>query len=232
MSRRAAEAEIAAGNVRVNGVVASLGDKAAPARDEITIKGKRIKPAPARRTYIMLNKPSGYVSTLSDDKGRKDITELIKDVGVRVYPVGRLDMFSEGLLILTDDGELTNLLTHPRNGVEKKYLVRLAGRVSPEAIEALGQPMELDGEKLRRAGVRFLSASDDSTLLEMTLREGKNRQIRRMCESLGLRVVKLIRVAEGELRLGELPSGKWRRLTDEEVAKLYREAVKRNGAAK
>lgn len=214
-SRRAAEEYLKQGRVSVNGVTAGLGDLADPDLDEIAVDGVPVAAAD-RRTYLMLHKPRGYVTTLSDEKGRKTVAQLVSDCGARVWPVGRLDMDSEGLLLLTDDGELTNHLTHPRHEIEKEYRVWVSGEVTPAALEALSQSMELDGQKLRPARVRQLGEKQ----LDIVIHEGKNRQVRRMCAAVGLEVIRLKRVREGSVRLGDLPRGKWRNLTEEEIKRL------------
>ena len=226
MSRRAAENEIAAGNVTVNGVVASLGDKIDPKCDTVRLGTKIIAPAQSGHTYIMLNKPMGYVTTMSDEKGRKCVLELVADCPARVYPVGRLDMYSEGLLVFTDDGELANRLMHPSHSFEKVYKVKVKGELSDESIKALTSPMELDGYALRpikaeviARGRKDLSGNVYSVLL-ITLHEGRNRQIRKMCEKCGITVMRLKRISVGPIELGSLESGKWRRLTDAEVSLL------------
>ena len=217
LSRRAAEEEIAAGRVKVNGSVAKIGDTVDPETDVVEYRGRRILPRAERpHKYVMLNKPRGYVTTAKDEKGRPAVTHLTRAVGTRIYPVGRLDMDSEGLLLLTDDGELTNRLTHPRHEIPKIYHVTLSKPVSEEQILALRAPMTLDGYVLMPVTVNRLS---DNTL-EMHLYEGRNRQIRRMCENVGLRVSRLCRVAIGTLTLGDLPVGRWRELTEEEIKYL------------
>ena len=216
-SRRTAEEYLKQGRVAVNGVTAGLGDQADPDTDRITVDGTPIAAAD-RRTYLMLHKPRGYVTTLSDERGRKNVAQLVADCGARVWPVGRLDMDSEGLLILTDDGDLTNHLTHPRHEVEKEYLAWVRGEVTSVALEALSKPMELDGQQLRSAKVKRLGEN----LLDIVIHEGKNRQVRRMCASVGLEVTRLRRVREGDLHLGELPKGKWRMLTEEEICGLQK----------
>ena len=218
LSRRAAEAEIAAGRVKINGEIAKIGDCVDPEQDIVEYRGKRILPrtTDAQRKYIMLNKPRGFVTTAKDEKGRKTVVDLTRTVGTRVYPVGRLDMDSEGLLLLTDDGEFANHLTHPRHEIPKIYHVTLSAPTAEEQLARLSAPMELDGYALQPVKIRRLS--EDT--IEMHLYEGRNRQIRRMCEAVGLRVSRLRRVAIGTLLLGELPLGKWRHLTDEEVAYL------------
>ena len=213
-SRRAAEDYLAAGRVTVNGETARLGQKADPDRDEILVDGRPLTPR-ATPVYILLNKPRGYVSTLSDEKGRKTVAELVADCGARVWPVGRLDLDSEGLLLLTDDGALTQRLIHPSHEVEKEYHVRVEGDVAA-ALPVLRGPMELDGIPLHPARVEELGPG----LLSVVIHEGRNRQVRRMCAAAGLRVRRLKRVREGALRLGALPPGKWRRLTAEELRLL------------
>ncbi len=217
LSRRAAEAEIIAGKVLVNGAVACIGDRIDPDVDVVEYQGKRVvKRTDGTHLYLMLHKPRGFVTTASDEKGRRTVLELVKDVKERVYPVGRLDMDSEGLLILTNDGDLTNRLTHPKHTIPKIYHVTVSPPPTKEQIKALSSPMELDGYRLQPVGVRVL----EETVLEMTLYEGRNRQIRKMCQAVDLHVKRLCRVAIGELTLSPLPLGKWRHLTDREVAYL------------
>ena len=214
LSRRAAEAEIAAGKVKVNGVVAQIGDSIDPDVDVVEYNGKRIRPRTNnKRHYIMLNKPRGYVTTMQDEKGRPTVANLTAGVGTRVYPVGRLDMDSEGLLLLTDDGEFANQLTHPRHEIPKIYHVTLSKVLTKDEIAALRAPMELDGYRLQPVAVKKLAPDT----VQMNLFEGRNRQIRRMCESVGLKVIRLQRIAIGDLGLGDLPLGKWRELTTDEI---------------
>lgn len=213
-SRRRAEEYLKAGRVAVNGRTAALGDKADAARDEITVDGAPVL-LPAGHTYVMLNKPRGYVTTLSDERGRRTVTELTADCGARVWPVGRLDLDSEGLLLLTDDGALTNRLLHPAKGVEKEYLVWTQGDIA-QALEHLRRPMVLDGERLEADRV----TRKGEKLLSVVLHQGKNRQVRRMCAAAGLTVTRLKRIRVGPLRLGELPVGRWRSLTQEELRAL------------
>ena len=218
LSRRAAEAEIAAGKVTVNGKIAMIGDSVDPEVDIVEYHGKRILPRTNQsRHYVMLNKPRGYVTTAKDEKGRRTVTDLTRSVGTRVYPVGRLDMDSEGLLLLTDDGDFANHLTHPRHEIPKIYHVTLSPAPSDAQIAALAAPMTLDGYRLQPVKITRLS----DTTLQMDLYEGRNRQIRRMCEQVGLRVTRLQRVAIGKLMLGTLPVGKWRELSADEVHYLY-----------
>lgn len=217
-SRRKAEELIAAGLVTINGAVARLGDSADPETDEITVEGKRL-PAEQELVYIMLNKPRGYVTTLSDEKGRKNAAQLI-DCGQRVYPVGRLDMDSEGLLLFTNDGSFANRLMHPKHEVDKTYRVLVEG-FSEEKLEKLKLPIELDGYLIKKPGIRLLRvrARGQAQLL-VTIHEGRNRQVRRMCDAAGMKVLRLQRICEGELKLGDLELGKWRRLTREELELL------------
>lgn len=218
MSRRAAEELIAAGKVRVNGVTAALGDKAEAGVDKILVDGKAL-PSAGEKLYIMLNKPRGYVTTLSDEKGRKNVTELIKELGTRLYPVGRLDMYSEGLLLLTNDGALANRLTHPRHAIEKTYQVWVSG-FYPGAEQKLTAPIEIDGKKTRPAKVSLKKQKEDVAMLEVVISEGRNRQIRRLCQEAGLTVTRLKRIQEGPLCLGDLPVGHWRYLEPEELQAL------------
>lgn len=213
-SRRMAEKMIEDGRVSVNGAVALLGQSADPDQDEILLDGRPL-PSGSEYVYILLHKPRGYVTTLSDEKGRKTAAELVADCGTRVYPVGRLDMDSEGLLLFTNDGEFANHLMHPKHEVEKTYLTWV-GDFSDEAVAKLKRPITLDGYPLRAPKVRVIRTG----LLEITIHEGRNRQVRRMCEAAGMRVTRLKRVREGKLVLGELPLGKWRYLTPLEVESL------------
>ncbi|MBQ3481823.1 MAG: rRNA pseudouridine synthase [Oscillospiraceae bacterium] len=218
-SRRAAEALIAAGRVSVNGAVASLGDRADAARDRIEVDGKSLAPA-EEKVYIMLNKPRGFVTTLRDEKGRKTVAELVSELGVRLYPVGRLDMNSEGLLIMTNDGELAEGLMHPRGGAEKCYRTTVTGEGIPAAAEKLRAPMLIDGYRTRGARVEIERLTDRGGVLLITIGEGRNRQVRKMCEQAGLRVTRLCRISEGGLKLGELKTGCWRELSRAEIARL------------
>ena len=222
MSRRAAEDEIERGNICVNGHVATLGTKVDPKEDHITYKGKKIKYEKREYTYIMLNKPRGYLSSTTDDRGRKCVTDLLDGVSARVYPVGRLDMISEGMLLLTDDGELKNRLTHPSHTIPKIYRVKVAESVTEAQYEILTSALEIDGYKIKPVDV-FMGACDETgTVMKMTLFEGRNRQIRKMCEAAGLTVKRLSRISIGNLKLDGLPVGKWRYLEDAEVEYLYK----------
>ena len=224
MSRRAAEEEIKKGLVKVNGETAELGLRIDPESDLVEYKGRRIALSTAAKTYVLLNKPRGYVTTMSDEKGRPTVKNLISSVGTRVYPVGRLDMDSDGLLLLTDDGELTNRLTHPRHEIPKIYRVTVSGGVSDSALQALRAPMVLDGYEILPVKTEIISKSNGSTLMEMTLYEGRNRQIRKMCESQDLKITRLCRIAIGNISLGSLEIGKWRYLTPDEVCYLKGES--------
>lgn len=221
-SRRAAETYIQEGRVKVNGITANLGDSADVEQDEILVDGRVIGKKARRMVYIMLNKPRGYVTTLSDEADRKTVADLIQDVPERVYPVGRLDMHSEGLLLLTNDGQLAHSLMHPSHEVYKEYLVKLTpdeeGLPSPE--KPLSGVIELDGERLLPAKCRLLTKTENGYIMTIAIRQGKNRQIRRMCAKCGYTVNSLKRVSEGDVKLGELPSGRWRYLTEAEVRYL------------
>ena len=217
-SRRKAEQLILERRVRVNGNTASLGDTADIEEDVIEVDGVRLRKQP-EKVVLMLNKPRGYVCTLSDEKGRKNVSELVADCGVRVYPVGRLDLNSEGLLLLTNDGELANRLTHPKKEVDKVYLVWLSRYI--EGCEAsIAQPIEIDGRETRAAKVETITKNGETALLRVTIHEGRNRQIRRLCERAGVTVTRLRRVQEGPVSLGDLRPGQWRYLTEDEIAKL------------
>ena len=218
MSRRAAEEAIASGRVTVNGRAALLGERAEP-DDEILVDGKAL-PRQREKHYILLNKPRGTVTTLRDEKGRRNVSELVKLPGVRLYPVGRLDMDSEGLLLMTDDGDFANRVMHPSHEVDKTYLTWVRGDALDAAVGALGSPMTVDGYPVRPAAVVIRERFEDGGLLEITIHEGRNRQVRKMCAQAGLRVTRLVRIAEGGLRLSGLKSGSWRYLTPEEVHML------------
>ena len=219
-SRRTAEGYITAGRVSVNGAPAELGQRADPDRDDIRVDGRPLSPK-AELVYLMLNKPRGYVTTLSDEKGRRTVADLTADCGARVWPVGRLDLDSEGLLLMTNDGDLTRRLLHPSGEVEKTYHVTVRGAVAG-AAERLAAIRDLEGEPIRPAGVALLRRTGETAELAVTIHEGKNRQIRRMCAACGLTVKRLRRVREHTLELGELPVGMWRYLTAAEVAALRR----------
>lgn len=219
MSRRAAEECIAAGRVTVNGIIAALGDKADPVADTVLVDGKAL-PSTDEKKYIMLNKPKGYVCTLRDEKGRKNVTELVNIPGVRLYPVGRLDMYSEGLLIMTNDGDFAHRLMHPSNDVKKTYRTWVQGEDIGLAVEYLRYPLDIDGYIVCAESVDIEEVFPNGAILSITINEGRNRQVRKMCERCGLKVTKLLRISEGPLMLGALKPGKWRYLSEEELAML------------
>ena len=225
MSRRAAEECISAGRVTVNGRIASLGDRADEELDLILVDGRPL-PRHGARTYIMLNKPRGYVTTMSDEKGRRDVTELVRGLG-RVYPVGRLDMYSEGLLIMTDDGDFANTLMHPSHNFKKTYRTWVQGEDVGLAVEYLRGELDIGDCIVRAESVDIERLIPGGAVLLITIGEGRNRQVRKMCACCGLKVTRLMRISEGGLELGDLPPGKWRRLTEEEI-----QSVMDNGAYK
>ena len=218
-SRRKSEELIEQGKVKVNGRVAQIGDKINPKKDDITVSGKKVVKS-RQYTYIILHKPRGFITTMSDEMGRKCVAELIKDVNARVYPVGRLDRDSEGMLLMTNDGEFANAMTHPTKHVPKTYRVTVRPSITDEQITALTTGIMLEGRKTAPAEVRVLTREEGRVVIEIILYEGRNRQIRKMCESLGLEVARLKRTAIGTIKLGMLPQGKWRELTEDEVHKL------------
>lgn len=218
MSRRAAEDAIAAGRVTINGRVASLGESA-EACDRLKIDGRPLPPQEEKR-YIMLHKPRGYVTTLSDEKGRRNVSELVSRAGGRLFPVGRLDMDSEGLLLMTNDGDFAQHVMHPSHEVAKTYLVRVRGDRLDDAIRTLSSPLLIDGYRVRAADVKLRQKTEDGGVLAVTIHEGRNRQVRKMCALAGLAVTRLIRISEGGVSLGELKCGCWRDLTREEIEML------------
>lgn len=218
-SRRKSEELIESGKVRVNGRTAQIGDKINPRKDEVTVSGKKIVKTKKFR-YIMLHKPRGFITTMSDEMDRKCVAELVKDVDVRVYPVGRLDRQSEGLLLMTNDGEFANAMTHPTKHVPKTYRVTVRPTISEEQITKLATGIVIDGRMTAPADVRIIQREEGRVVIEIILYEGRNRQIRKMCEELGLEVARLKRTAVGSVKLGMLPQGKWRELTEDEVHKL------------
>ncbi len=217
-SRRKAEELILQGQVTVNGQSAQLGSTADPQIDEILVNGQPL-PRQAGYIYMMLNKPRGYVTTLSDEKGRPNAAQLVADCGTRVYPVGRLDMDSEGLLLFTNDGSFANALMHPRHEVKKTYEVWVTG-YAPGGEVRLSRPITLDGYTIRPPKVRLIRSEGQKAKFQITIHEGRNRQVRRMCEAAGMRCTRLRRIQEGSLSLGDLPLGKWRHLTPREVESL------------
>ncbi len=218
-SRRAAEKLIKEGRIKRNGRPVTLGEKAT-VRDLLTLDGARIGPTADRKIYIMLNKPRGYVTTAKDELGRKCVTDLVTDVGTRLYPVGRLDRDSEGLLLLTNDGVFAHKVSHPSYEVGKTYRVIVEGKITPETELAFLEGVESEGERLNVKRIDIIEEKEDRTVLEAALTEGKNRHIRRICEALGLDILRLKRIAEGGVKLGGLPVGKYRELTPQEVSTL------------
>lgn len=221
-SRRTAEEWIAQGRVSVNGTTAQIGQTADVETDLILVDGEHL-PRKKSNTYVMLHKPKGYVTTMRDEKGRPTVAELVRLPGKRLYPVGRLDMYSEGLLILTDDGETANRLMHPSHRIEKTYIVEAVGEDLRAAVAQMRREMDIDGYKVRAIDVQLIRQGGGRGQISVTIGEGRNRQVRKMCEQCGLKLQRLVRISEGALELGELPVGKWRYLTDEEVAFLAEE---------
>lgn len=228
-SRRKAEEMIEAGRIRVNGRVARLGDKVDPVRDKVTVSGKRVV-SQKEKVYIMLHKPRGFVTTMNDEQDRKCVAELVEDVGVRVFPVGRLDRNSEGLLIMTNDGEFSNKLTHPSSYVNKTYRVTVKGSVSDEKVDKLATGIMLDGRPTAPCDVHVIDRKTDRTVLIFVIHEGRNRQIRRMCEEVGLEVIRLKRTEIAGVKLGMLPQGKWRPLNEKEMRHLTNVSQKKENA--
>lgn len=227
-SRRKAEEMIRNGSVKVNGAVAQIGDSVDPKKDTVTVKGKRVIKERSVR-YILLNKPRGYVTTTDDDLGRKCVLELVRDVKERIYPVGRLDRVSEGALIMTNDGEFANAMMHPSKHVPKTYRVTVRPGVTDEQVDILSTGIEIDGRMTAPADVHVLSKEEGRAVLEIVLYEGRNRQIRKMCEALNLEVARLRRIAVGPVKLGMLQTGEWRDLTPAEVESLFKAAGIKNG---
>ena len=220
-SRRKVEELILQGKVKINGKSAILGDKVTD-KDKVFVNGKRIVAPRTKYRYIMLHKPRGFITTMSDEKGRKCVAELVRDVGERVYPVGRLDKDSEGMLIFTNDGEFANKIMHPRNSIYKIYRVTVRPSITEEQIEKLETGIEIDGRKTAPAIVHVLvqDKEQNRVVLEMILHEGKNREIRKMCEAVGLEVARLKRTQIGSVKMGMLKQGAWRDLTEKEVKNL------------
>lgn len=220
-SRRKAEEIIADGGVTVNGKRAVLGDKADPFKDRIVVAGREIKPVKnAKKYYIMLHKPRGFITTMSDEGGRKCVASLVEDVNARVFPVGRLDRDSEGLLLMTNDGDFANMISHPSTHFPKTYRVTVHPRMTEEQLTKLTTGIVIDGRLSMPASVRVVTSEQERTVLEIVLEEGRNRQIRKMCEALGLETARLKRTAIGPIRLGMLQPGKWRELTAEEMKSI------------
>lgn len=217
-SRRQAESIIADGRITCNGVICKVGDSADDETDDILMDGKPL-PSKSENVYIMLHKPKGYVTTLSDELGRKNAAQLVADCGKRVYPVGRLDMDSEGLLLFTNDGAFANAMMHPKHEINKTYEVTVKD-YARDKLEKLSRPIKLDGYLICTPQVDLLDSNDKVAKLKIVIHEGRNRQVRRMCAIAGMQVKKLVRVSEGELELGNLPCGKWRYLTEQETNQL------------
>lgn len=222
-SRRKSEELIREGKVRVNGEVAEIGRKIDPKKDVVSVEGRKVQ-KDQKHVYLMLNKPRGFISTMSDEYDRRCVAELVADVDTRVYPVGRLDRDSEGLLLFTNDGEFANSLMHPSKHVPKTYRVAVRPEVTDDMITKMMTGMMIDGQQTLPADVKVLVKEENRTVLEVTICEGRNRQIRKMCEQLGLEVARLKRISEGPVKLGMLQPGKWRELTHEEVQSLKRTA--------
>ena len=227
-SRRKAEEMIRSGLVKVNGKIANIGDSVDPKTDSVSVGGKKVKKENSLR-YILLNKPRGYVTTTDDDLGRKCVLELVSGVKERIYPVGRLDRISEGALILTNDGEFANAMMHPSKHVPKTYRVTVRPGITSEQVDILSTGVDIDGRMTAPTDVRVLSKEEGRAVLEIVLYEGRNRQIRRMCEALELEVARLKRTAVGSVKLGMLKTGEWRDLTPQEVESLLKSAGLRNG---
>lgn len=224
MSRRAAELEIEKGLVLVNGVTAAVGCKIDPEHDTVEYKNRIIKPRQSsdkrRCTYVLLNKPVGYVSTMSDEKGRPTVRDLTRGVHARVYPVGRLDMYSEGLLLMTDDGELTNRMTHPSHGLTKTYIAKIPSSLDESDTVRMSEPFEIDGRMIKRPDITLVESTPTLSTVKIVLSEGRNREIRRICERAGFKLISLRRVSIGELTDNSLPLGKYRFLEPEEIQYL------------
>ena len=218
-SRRKSEELIREGKVKINGKIAEIGDKVNPVKDVVTVNGKKVS-AVKDKYYIMLNKPRGYVTTMSDELGRKCVAELVSDVGAVVYPVGRLDRDSEGLLLMTNDGEFANSVMHPRKHISKTYRVTVRSNINDSQVERLENGILLEGKMTLPSEVHILEKSAERSVFEITIYEGRNRQIRKMCEDVSLEVIRLKRNSVGSVKLGMLQPGKWRELTDDEVRKL------------
>ncbi|MBE6828364.1 MAG: rRNA pseudouridine synthase [Ruminococcaceae bacterium] len=218
-SRRKSEELIAAGKVRINGVTAKIGDKVDPKHDKITLSGKKLVKE-KKTVYLMLNKPRGYITTMNDERDRKCVAQLIKDVGVRVYPVGRLDRESEGLLLFTNDGDFANSVTHPSVHIPKTYRVTIRPGIEKSQEEKFRKGIEIDGRVTAPADIKVISAEDNRTVAEVTIYEGRNRQIRKMFEYFGIEVARLKRTKIGKVKLGMLKQGEYRELTEDEIQSL------------
>lgn len=219
-SRRKSEELITQGKVKVNGVLASLGDKVSPKHDTVTVGGKKVVKASKNHIYIMLHKPRGFITTMSDEMGRKCVAQLVENAPARVFPIGRLDRDSEGMLLFTNDGEFANAMMHPSKHISKTYRVTVRPFVTEEQLTAITTGIMIDDRKTAPAEVRVVTKEENRTVLEIVLYEGRNREIRKMCEALGLEVARLKRIATGSVKLGMLKQGDWRELTEDEVRKL------------
>lgn len=226
-SRRKSEELIAAGKVKVNGVTAQIGDKVNPKHDKVTVSGKRVQAA-KKNVYIMLNKPRGFITTMSDEMDRKCVAELVKDVNTRIYPVGRLDRESEGLLIMTNDGEFANALSHPSTHVPKTYRVTIRPEITKEQAGKFRNGIEIDGKMTAPADLKTIEKQENRTVVEVTIYEGRNRQIRKMFEALGIEVARLKRTKIGSVKLGMLKQGSYRDLTEQELQSLCESAGIKN----
>lgn len=224
-SRRKSEELIVSGVVKVNGRIAQLGDKVDSYKDRVTVHGKPVQHV-KEKVYLMLHKPRGFVTTMSDEQGRRCVADLVKDAPAKVYPVGRLDRDSEGLLLMTNDGDFSNRMMHPRSEVSKTYRVTVRPPVTDDMLSELMSGIVLDGRKTAPCTVEIIEKSDERVVLRFIIHEGRNREIRRMCDAVGLEVVRLKRVAIDNLKLGMLQQGKWRELTEQEVKRLIISATK------
>ena len=228
-SRRKAEELIGAGAVYVNGKRANIGDKADPFRDKITVAGREIVIRKnTKKYYVMLHKPRGFITTMKDEGGRKCVAELVDEIPARLFPVGRLDRESEGLLLMTNDGDFANTISHPSTHFPKTYRVTVRPRIREDQLTDLTTGVVVDGRMSMPAAVRVIKSEQDRTVLEIVLEEGRNRQIRKMCEAVGLETARLKRTAIGPVKLGMLQPGKWRELTPEEMRAIASYSKKLN----
>ena len=220
-SRRKAEELVAEKKVKINGKTASIGDKVIPDKDKVELSGRRVNRSKKKDVYIMLNKPRGFVTTMSDEKGRRCVNDLLTGLDVRVFPIGRLDMLSEGLLLFTNDGDFANRMTHPKYHIGKTYKVVIKGSISDETAQEFADGIEIDGVKTSPAEICLQDPKDGKQTMRLTIYEGKNREIRRMCEARGLEVLRLKREKIGNLSIGTLPCGKYRILTEKDIRKIF-----------